>query len=670
MTKIPLFAFELDEPEFKLDIDFIDAYRGRQPKWGSIGYVVYKRTYARRKPDGTSEEFYDTLQRVVEGTYQIQQRQCALVGTHWDSTKAQASAQEMFRLMWQFKFLPPGRGLWMMGTEFVKQRGSACLQNCAFSSSEDIDRDFASPFTFLMDMSMLGVGVGGDVRGAGKVIIGEPLKGYDIHIIEDSREGWVRAVERLLKTYVGAAATPTQWDYSCIRAEGLPLHSFGGTSAGAEPLRQLIEHDIPSVLDPLIGETITAAAIVDLFNFIGRCVVAGSKRRTAEIMFGDPDDEFMDLKNPELHAEELQDRRWASNNSVFAHVGMDYAAAAKRIAANGEPGFMWLDHAQRYGRMADVPNNTDMRVRGGNPCLEQSLEIFELCCLCETFPAHHETYAEYEHTLKFAYLYAKTVTLVPTHDARTNAVMMRNRRIGLSQSGVVQSFAKHGRRTHFKWCDDGYHFVRALDDQYSEWLGVPRSVKVTSIKPSGTISKLCDATCGMHRPPSQYYIQRVRFSPTSELLHALTAAGYPSEPSMAGDNTIIVEFPTETPDFTEAETDVSMWQQIADAAALQRYWADNQVSCTVKFDNSDPAHAAREIAAALSAYEDKLKGISFLPHAHGYAQAPWEPITRDEYHVRVAALSPLDLGAKDTHEVTERFCDGDTCTLDFGTVAA
>ncbi|MBN1214911.1 MAG: HNH endonuclease, partial [Candidatus Lokiarchaeota archaeon] len=118
-------------------------------------------------------------------------------------------------------------------------------------------------------------------------------------------------------------------------------------------------------------------------------------------------------------------------------------------------------------------------------CGEQSLESFELCCLVETFPSRHESYEEYEDTLKYAYLYAKSVTLVNTHWKETNAVMLKNRRMGISQTGIIEAFVKHGRRNILKWCEKGYKFLKQLDEQYSDWLCIPKSIKLTTIKPSG-----------------------------------------------------------------------------------------------------------------------------------------------------------------------------------------
>ena len=177
---------------FYLSSSFVEEYENKQPTWGfnGMGYFVYKRTYARPLSNGQTEEWYQTVKRVVEGVYNVQKIHCKRFGLPWNDRKAQSSAQEMFRRMWDFKFLPPGRGLWAMGTDIMYDKGSAALNNCGFVSTKDIAVDFAAPFCFLMDMSMLGVGVGGDCKGAGTITIREPdVDPGTIHRISDSREG-------------------------------------------------------------------------------------------------------------------------------------------------------------------------------------------------------------------------------------------------------------------------------------------------------------------------------------------------------------------------------------------------------------------------------------------------------------------------------------------------
>ena len=191
---------------------------------------------------------------------------------------------------------------------------------------------------------------------------------------------------------------------------------------------------------------------------------------------------------------------------------MDYTDVCKRINDNGEPGFAWLKNMRKFSRMQNGGDNKDHRVAGGNPCLEQSLESYELCCLVETFPSNHESLEDYQRTLKYAYLYAKTVTLGRTHWSDTNRVMLRNRRIGCSVSGVAQFITNRGLDEFKSWLNGGYDVIQTWDKQYSDWMAVPRSVKTTSVKPSGTVSLLAGATPGLHYPESRFYIRRVRLS--------------------------------------------------------------------------------------------------------------------------------------------------------------
>lgn len=647
---------------FRLTDSFIEEYKKKSVPWGPLGLVTFKRTYARPLYDeNRTEEWWETIRRVVEGTYTIQKLHCKKLKLPWNDHKAQASAKEMYRLMFDMKFLPPGRGLWMMGTHYLYDKGGAAANNCGFVSTKQINIDFAEPFTFLMDMSMLGVGVGGDTKGAGTIKIKQPRKGNFIFTVEDSREGWVELVRTTLNAYVGKGSLPETIDYSKVREYGARIKGFGGTSSGPAPLQELVEKSIPSILDPLAEEEsdITSTAIVDLFNAVGKCVVSGNVRRSAEIMFGSPDDkEFLDLKDPKKNKDKLDAWRWASNNSIFAEIGTDYTDIAERIAKNGEPGIFWLDTARKYSRLCDPIDNEDVLVEGCNPCAEQSLESYELCCLVETFPARHDTYEEYERTLKFAYLYAKTVTLIPTHNERTNAVLLRNRRIGTSQSGIAQSFRRHSIAEHFKWSGNGYKYIRSLDRVYSRWLCVPESIKVTSVKPSGTVSLLPGSTPGIHFPYAEYYWRTIRMDSGNQLAESLRRAGYrvidlPNE----GHNTCVVYFPVKEENFYKSRADVSMWEQLEIAAQMQYYWADNQVSVTITFKPEE----ASQIKEALDLYQSRLKSVSFLPlQDHGFEHAPYQPMTQKEYEKESAKLKNIRLRkGTDTEGFDNKYCDAD-----------
>ncbi len=650
--------FEIARRCFNLSDKFISKFKHKQPQWGPIGYFTYKRTYARELKNGRTEEYWETCQRVVEGTISIQKNYCKSHGLPWVEKKAKKTAEKMFSLMWDFKFLPPGRGLWAMGTEQLLKNGSTALLNCAFISTKDIEQDPSLPFCFLMDVSMLGVGCGFDTRGADKTLIYNP-KGKINFTIPDTREGWVQSVQLLIEAYLKPGSPLPVFDYSKIRSAGAKIKGFGGIASGPGPLKDFHEYVVSHIFEDSIGELLTSVQIVDVMNLIGKVVVSGNSRRSSEIALGCSGD--VDFINMKQDQDLLLHHRWASNNSINCIVGMDYSTEVQSTIMNGEPGYFWLNNAQAYGRMGDVPNWKDRNALGCNPCSEQTLEHAELCNLVETFPARHESLEEYLETLKIAYLYAKTVTLLPTVWDISNAIMIRNRRIGLSQSGITRAFKKHGRRKMLQWCDEGYKFVESLDIQYSGWLGIPCSIKRTSVKPSGTVSLLPGEPPGIHYPHSEYYIRRIRVSIFSPLVDPMKKAGYHIEPEIGKeDSSLVISFPIYEKHFEKGKNDVSIWEQAHNAIAYQRHWADNQVSVTVTFKE----HEANNIIHILEMCEDSLKSISFLPLTdHGYVQAPYESIDRKQYNEMKKNIKPVNFNqvSELTHE--HEFCDSERCEL-------
>ena len=544
--------------------------------------------------------------------------------------------------------------------------GGILTGNCGFVSTKDIHKDFAKPFCFMMDMSMLGVGIGFDVKGEGKVRITKPIPTSEsimfTYTIPDTREGWVESLRLLLDSYIldpgESESFEIQFDYSQIRKAGEPIKTFGGISSGPDPLVKL-HKQLKAILDKRIDRTLSATDIADIMNLIGVCVVSGNVRRSAQIMFGEADNkEYLDLKNYKVNPERME-YGWTSNNSVFCNETTDYAEASERTAINGEPGYFWLENAQQYGRMCEAPNDKDSKVVGCNPCAEQSLENYELCCLVETFPNNHENLADYLRTLKFAYLYGKSVTLLKTHNKDTNKVLLRNRRIGLSQTGIAQFLETHNLEEYRVWCDTGYKTVQKYDEIYSNWLCIPKSVKTTSIKPSGTISLLAGATPGMHYPEDNFYIRRVRIAKTSELLKACKTAGYKVVDDVVDSSSVVVEIPVQVNCRTVNE--VSIWEQVELASFIQKWWADNQVSCTVTFKPEE----AKEILPILKYHQYDLKAISFLPkvEAGAYRQMPYESISEERYKSLIKGIKPLEITNMHQDSKPELYCDSTKCEV-------
>jgi ribonucleoside-triphosphate reductase len=667
---------------FKLTEDFIAPYRAKKAPFGyqdaagnSVGEITFLRTYSRLKANGNKETWVDVCERVINGMYSLQKDHAKTNRLPWSDAKAAASAKEAFDRLWNLKWTPPGRGLWVMGTPLVnEQRNSAALQNCAFVSTGSMTKnDPAKPFAFLMEASMLGVGVGFDDKGADKdFTIYEPKEG-ETYVIPDTREGWVESTAVLLNAYLRPDTKAPTFDYALIRKAGEPIKTFGGTAAGPEPLIRLHNY-IHNIFRGRSGQLLTRIDIADVGNLIGVCVVSGNVRRSAELLIGRVDDDnFLNLKNaekfPERNSYDPASPGWAwmSNNSVAVNVGDNLDNIIEGIALNGEPGVVWMDISKQYGRLADPINNKDWRIAGYNPCAEQSLESFECCTLVETYLNRHESLEDYKRTLKFAYLYAKTVTLLPTHWEETNAIMQRNRRIGTSMSGVANFADNKGLPVLRQWMDEGYAVIKSYDTNYSEWLGIRESIKMTTVKPSGTVSILAGESPGVHwTVGGKYFNRAIRFANNDPMLPLFKLANYRVEPaSESPDTTSVVFFPIKS-EAKRSEKDVSIYEKMALAATAQRYWSDNSVSVTISFN---PETEASSIGTALHMYDGQLKTVSFLPSGnHVYAQMPYTQITEQEYDEEgVMKLFPIDFSGvyagMAADAIGEAYCTTDACEV-------
>jgi len=667
---------------FKLSLDFLESYKKLESPFGfrdaatnSLGEITFIRTYSRMKDDGTKERWHEVCKRVIEGMYSVQKNHAKENRLPWNDYKAQKSAQEAYDRMFNLKWTPPGRGLWAFGTPMtMEKRNSASLQNCAMVSTRDIDRnDPGALFAWVMDALMLGIGVGFDTLGQDKQMsIYAPTEPASIYEIPDTREGWVESVRMLINSFLRQNQSIQEFNYDLIRPLGSPIKGFGGVASGPQPLIDLHTR-IRNVIGSRAGETLDSRAIVDIVNLIGTCVVSGNVRRSATLALGVPEDkDFINLKNSEIFPErnsydpEKPGWAWMSNNSISANVGTKYENYVDLITNNGEPGFIWLDVARDYGRLADAPDYKDTRVMGFNPCAEQPLESYELCTLVEVHLNRHTDKEDFLRTLKFAYLYGKTVTLIPTHWQQTNGIMQRNRRIGTSLTGIASFADINGVPTTREWMDEGYNKIRDYDKQYSEWLCVRESIRVTTVKPSGSVSLLSGASPGVHwSPGGEYYLRAIRFGNTDPMLHLFKAANYKTEPDLVSANTTVVYFPLHS-GHPRSEKDVSLFEKIGLAATAQKYWSDNGVSVTLSFDKESES---KFIAPALHMYEGQLKAVSFLPMGNQvYPQQPYSQITKEEYEQYIGKIAKIDFsaiydGAENLEAQGEMYCTTDYCEI-------
>ena len=680
---------------FILDEETVKELMSLTPEFGfnGLGKLVFYRTYSRG-----NENWGDVVKRVIEGTMSIRKEHYRRNSLEWIDEKWQSLAREISLSLFHMEWLPPGRGLWMMGTDFTYERGSTALNNCSATNTAD---DLVLSCEWSMDCLMNGVGVGFTTNWRGSATAPDK-EDKEVFVIPDSREGWVQSLIQLMCAYIdspkyGKTTFPI-FDYSEIRPAGEPIKGFGGTASGPGPLKKMHER-IESYLDAFCkGKLETHARVyqpddngilketevdirrdygptrlvADCMNAIGACVVAGNVRRSAEIALGGVnDEEFIDLKDYTKNPERGE-IGWMSNNSVVlepeeGYKDFDYLPRlAARIRDNGEPGMINLYNMQKFGRYGK-----EMRDDASlcNPCGEIALENFELCNLSEVFPPRCKDEKRFYAALKYATFYASTVSLLPTHRVETNKVVGKNRRIGVSISGIAQwasgevspSWGKMNYTKMTKFLREGYHIVKETNISLAKEAGIPASIRVTTVKPSGSISLLAGVTPGVHYPVSRYAVRRVRIGKDSPLVPDLINANVPHEIDRNSDNTFVFEFAIDHGNVRPCER-VSPWEQFALVATMQRSWADNMVSATIYFDKEKDGD---DVEKMLAMHIPTLKSVSMLPHSgHGYAQAPYTPCSKEEYENRLAAYKIPDFTkVTDNVPVGSKYCTGDKCML-------
>lgn len=528
------------EARYELDDTIkLQLHNMKEPFPNLFAKIVYLRTYSRSMSNGRREQWSDTVIRVVEGLMSAYKDYCLKhqdIG--YDESFANRQAIRLAEAIFNMEMLPAGRGLWAMGTELVYERGSAFLYNCSARWLRNPCEDFA----WIMDMLMCGCGVGIRIDDFNKTAIIPCKSSPETFVIPDSREGWVEAVYKLLNSYLpdryGNRGKYYTYDYSQIRARGTPLKHFGGTASGYGPLAELLGR-IEKLADEYADGKISPLRFcADVSNCIGVCVVSGNVRRSSEILLCSVKSkyvsEFLNLKNYDRYPERAA-FGYMSNNSLVLDTNDDFESfipeIADRIAKNGEPGFINLQNIRKYGRYGD--ENQD-KADLCNPCGEISLENSEVCNLVEIMLPKfvRNDGFDVQHFLEIceiAHFYAKVVSLIPTHHRSTNAIVSKNRRLGISLSGIVQAYSQTGITKLITLMKRGYRHIKACDIILSGQLNVNQSVRLTTIKPSGTISQLVGITSGIHFPQYSYFIRRMRESSTTPLSRKLIESGVPYE---------------------------------------------------------------------------------------------------------------------------------------------
>ena len=425
-----------------------------------------------------------------------------------------------------------------------------------------------------------------------------------------------------VKTYLGSEDDPAEFTYSTqlIRAAGEPIRTFGGTASGPGILIEGITK-ICAVLNEAIGRNLRAVEVLDICNIIGSVVVAGNVRRSAEIALGSPFDiDYLHAKRWDLG--NVPHHRAMSNNSI---VTSDIEGIPdvfwEGYKGNGEPyGLFNLDASRKYGRRHEI--HEDKTIEGTNPCAEIGLANRESCNLAEIMLPNIESQEELIDISKLLYKVQKAVAALPYLDRESDEITNKNMRLGLGITGVTQGLEK------LDWLSPAYEALYNFDAFWSSYKEWPTSVRLTTVKPSGTLSLLAGVTPGVHPGYSTHHIRRVRMASTDPLLDYCEQRGYHVEWVENDNKTKVVEFPCQFPEGTIIADDMTAVEQLELQCRIQQEWADNAVSVTVYIKPGE----LESVQDFLKENWPTMKSVSFLLHSeHGFAQAPLEEITEERY---------------------------------------
>lgn len=627
----------------------------------TIRDITFYRTYAREN-NGIIENFYDTVNRV-----------CRAVVMQLGVSFSKDDITNLKELMMHNKISVAGRFLWQLGTSTVDKLGLMSLQNCAATVIDDYHK-----ILWIMDSLMLGVGVGINVQN--KYIVNLPVvkharitrASFDIDdsvptnqegwlryineiknvdfIVPDTREGWVELIRRVLDSHF-VSGKDFVYTTRLIRKKGERINTFGGIASGPDILCTGV-NDINTILNLRVGQKPRSIDMLDVICAIAKIVKSGNVRRSALLAAGDPnDEEFLKYKRWDLQV--LPDYRYNVNISVICN---DYKeiknnalfwktyeidlSSDHKIITHGDPiGLLNLELAKSCGRLGDR-RYPDPNVAVTNPCAEQFLCDKETCCLAELFLPNIESYDELVCATRLLYRINKHSLLLKCHQRDTEQIVHANLRMGIGMTGYLQATPEQK-----SWLAPNYEQLRDYDNKYSDEHKIPRSIKLTTIKPSGTLGLIGGTTPGVHPAYSRYYLRRIRIPVSHFIVPYLIRCGYAGEYDISSGredkDTYVFSFPCDAGENTVTARDCDVLQQLRYVKELQTNWSDNAVSVTGYYQPSDLPRIKEYLEEN---YNSTIKGISFLLHSDNkFVQAPYEEITSEQYRLAMASIKPLHI---------------------------
>lgn len=558
----------------------------------------------------------------------------------WGDKLNSKQSDELRGAILNLEVMPSMRTLMTAGKAL--ERDNVAGYNCSYLAVDNL-----KAFDESMYVLMCGTGVGFSVER--QYINQLPEIAEEFHdtdttiVVADSKMGWATSYRELLSMLVNGKIP--KWDMSKVRPAGSPLKTFGGRASGPQPLVNLFEFSI-EIFKHAKGRKLTSIECHDLMCKVADIVVVGGVRRSALISLSNLTDERMRVaKSGQWWVDNPQ--RALANNSISYTEKPDMGIFMKEWEAlyeskSGERGIFNRDAARiAAGKSGRRDTEHDF---GTNPCSEIILRSKQFCNLSEVVVRSKDTLEDLKRKVKQATILGTLQSTLTTF-RYLSKVWARNteeeRLLGVSMTGIMD---------HPLLSSSGDNLTEILTqlkeiaiETNKEWakkLGIPQSVAITCVKPSGTVSQLVDSASGIHPRYSEYYIRTVRQDKKDPLAELMVKAGIPYEDDvMKPDSTYVFSFPMKAPEGSVMRNDRNAIEQLELWKIYQEAWCEHKPSITVYVKEDEWL----DVGAWVYRHFDSVSGVSFLPHSeHSYKQAPYQELSEDEYNTLLSAM-PKDL---------------------------
>ena len=537
--------------------------------------------------------------------------------------------------------------------------------NCAYMAVDHI-RVFGESLYIQMNGTGLGYSVERQYISKLPEVADEFFETDTTIVVRDSKLGWATALDEYVRLLYSGKIPKI--DTSRLRPAGAPLKTFGGRASGPWPFERMFIN-VGNVFKGARGRKLTSLEVHDVMCHIGECVVVGGVRRTSLISLSNHSDERMrHAKMGNWFAENPQ--RSLSNNSICYTEKPDMGAFMREWLAiyesrSGERGIF---NRQACKNMLPERRDPDHEF-GCNPCSEIVLRPGQFCNLTEVVALPSDDIDSLTDKVRLA-------TILGTlQSCLTDFKFLRKgwtdnceeeRLLGVSITGIYDCPAL--RVSSAEMLNDLRDSARVVNEKWAKILEINPSTAITCVKPSGTVSQLCNSASGIHPRWANQYIRRVRNDKKDPLSDAMIEAGIPCEEDKHNSEAWVFSFPMKSPVKSLTRHDVTPITQLELWKHFAVNWCEHKPSMTCYV----PENSWAEVAAWIWKNWDIVNGISFLPSAdegHIYEQAPYEDITSDQYkEMKKAMPSSIDwksiVEVMDTTTASQELaCTGDSCDI-------